>query len=374
MAKKTMNDEIRTMNRSGIYQLFRKKDALTKQNLVSELQICLPTVNKNVEELLNAGLIEISGSLGHTGGRRAATYSLVENARIALGIDITQNHLTVVAVNLTGRIIASGRERKKFEAEDEYYRYIGDTLQRFIEEAKIREEQILGVGIGLPVLVDADRRRILFSKIIQLDDSVYECLAKYIPYRIQLFNDANAAAFTESWSGGAAKNAFYLMLSNNIGGSMIINGSVYSGDNQRSGEIGHVKLVPGGKTCYCGQKGCVDAYLAATNLANLTDGDLGKFFEGLHAGDKKLAEKWEEYQEHLTATVATLRVLLDCDVILGGYVGAYLEPYLGALREKMVGQGMFSADADYLKVCSYKKESIAAGAALNFIAEFVASI
>ena len=159
-----------------------------------------------------------------------------------------------------------------------------------------------------------------------------------------------------------------------MGGSMIIDGAVYSGDNQRSGEVGHVTLVPGGKPCYCGQKGCVDAYLAATNLAGLTDGNLQAFFEGLKAGETTLVREWEQYLDHLASTVNILRLLLDCDIILGGYVGEYLEPYLEILRRKTVERNMFSVSGDYLRTGSYKKESIAAGAALNFITEFLASI
>ena len=85
-------------------------------------------------------------------------------------------------------------------------------------------------------------------------------------------------------------------------------------------------------------------------------------------------QEWEQYLEYLVSTVNTLRLLLDCDIILGGYVGEYLEPYLETLRRKTVERNMFSANADYLRVCSYKKESIAAGAALNFVTEFLSSI
>ena len=295
-------------------------------------------------------------------------------SKVALGIDITLNHVTIVAVNLQGTIVASARQRKRFESTDAYYGYVGEALGELVETAGFREDQILGVGIGLPVLVDADRKSILFSKIIDPGDCAFENFSKYIPYQIRLYNDANAAAFTESWAGKEAGNAFYLMLSNNVGGSMIIDGAVYSGDNQRSGEVGHVTLVPGGKPCYCGQKGCVDAYLAATNLAGLTDGNLQAFFEGLKAGETTLVREWEQYLDHLASTVNILRLLLDCDIILGGYVGEYLEPYLEILRRKTVERNMFSVSGDYLRTGSYKKESIAAGAALNFITEFLASI
>lgn len=372
--KKPMNVEIKKINHSNIYKQFLTHEALTKQNLVANLQLCLPTVTKNIDDLISAGLIAESGSQGHTGGRRAVTYSMVKNAKVALGIDVTMNHVTIAAVNLTGNIISSVRHRIKFESTDAYYQYVGKTLDSLIENAHFKEDQILGVGIGLPALVDQDRKSVFFSKIINLSGTTLEDFSRYIPYKICLFNDANAAAFTEIWMNHNLKNVFYLMLSNNIGGAMVINGSVYSGDFQRSGEVGHITLVPGGKRCYCGQYGCVDAYLAATNLSDLTDGNLQLFFEQLKSGNGKIVEKWNEYLNYLASTVNTVHALLDCDIILGGYVGEYMEPYIEELREKASRLNTFTTDADYLKICSYKKESIAAGAALNFISAFTESI
>ena len=67
-------------------------------------------------------------------------------------------------------------------------------------------------------------------------------------------------------------------------------------------------------------------------------------------------------------------MLLDCNVILGGYVGEYLDVYIDELRMRASKLNTFTGDADYLKLCSYKKESIAAGAALYFIDAFTNSL
>ncbi|MDD6615793.1 MAG: ROK family protein [Lachnospiraceae bacterium] len=373
-AKRPVNIEIERINRSRIYHHFLNSESLTRQQLVASTQLCLPTVTKNIETLLSEGLIFKSGSQGHTGGRRAATYSLVPDARVALGIDLTRNHVTVVAVDLTGTIIASVRNRVPYRKEESFYCYVGDLLSELIRSTSLKDEQILGVGIGLPALVDSDRRHIFFSKIIDLDDALTDCFARYIPYPILLFNDANAAAFTEIWKTPDIRNSFYLMLSNNVGGSMVISKKVYSGDQQRSGEVGHMTLVPGGRPCYCGQTGCADAYLAATNLSDLTSGNLQLFFDRLASGDPVLAKIWDEYLNDLARTVNNVHALLDCKIILGGYMGEYLQPYLSELRQRASGLDTFCGDGDYLQICSYRKESIAAGAALNLISAFISSV
>lgn len=372
--QKPTNVEIERFNRASVYRYFFSRETATKQELVADLGLCLPTVSKNLAALCEAGLIGKSGSVGNTGGRRAATWSLLPDARIALGMDITMNHLTVVAVNLTGSIVASARRRLKFAEEEGYYREAGQKLERLVSEAGIVPQQILGVGVGLPALVDKDDKSLIFSKILPLRGTIFEEISAHIPYEVRLYNDANAAAFTESWQGPPIRNLFYLMLSNNVGGAMILEGAYYPGDTQKSSEVGHMTLVPNGRPCYCGQKGCADAYLSATNLAALAGGSLQSFFDRLDEGDSAIAGAWDEYLDYLALTVNSVHALLDCDVILGGYVGEHMEAHLPRLRQKAAARNTFGAQADYLKACSYKRESIAAGAALHFIDSFIRSI
>lgn len=371
---KNIKADLQRQNKSNIYNQFLYYGSQTKQEIVSALNLCLPTVTKNIDILINEGLLDKTGSQGNTGGRRATMYSIIKDARISIGADITRNHLSIVMLDLTGNILCSIRHRIKFEPDDQYYQYLGSSINNMIINAKVRSDQILGVGIGLPALVDEDRKSVFFSKIIDLSGTIIENLSKYIPYKIQLFNDANAAAFTETWMNHDIKNTFYLMLSNNIGGSMVIDNEVYTGDTQRSGEAGHITLVHNGKPCYCGQRGCVDCYLAATVLSDMSGGNLEAFFKRLADGEESYAEKWNEYLDYLASTVNIIHVLLDCPIILGGYVGEYINPYIDVLKNKATAINTFENNADYLKICSYKKESIAAGSGLNFISDFLKSV
>lgn len=372
--KKPLNVEIKKINKTNIYQLFLLGKEMSKQELASELQLCIPTVAKNIDELMSAGLIKPTGSKGNTGGRNATAYSIISNAKTALGIEVTNNHITIAALDLLGNIILSEKYHTTFSDTPDYYCELGRLVNELVSKAGLQEQNILGVGIGLPVLVDSNRQKIVFNKIINLGSNVFEKLSEYIPYRIELFNDANAAAYTEIWKNPTMKNAFYLMLSNNIGGCFVLDNIVYIGDTQKAGEVGHITLMPNGQKCYCGQNGCVETYLAATNLSNLTDGNLQNFFLELERGDKSLAMIWDKYLDYLALTVNTVHTLLDCNIVLGGYVGGYIEPYMDTLRNRVERLNSFGDRANYLKTCKYKKAAIASGAALNFIAAFNESI
>ncbi|SKB45908.1 Sugar kinase of the NBD/HSP70 family, may contain an N-terminal HTH domain [Lachnospiraceae bacterium] len=363
---------LKKFNTSNIYSYFLNHEAATKQDLASGLNLTLPTVTKNIAYLSERGLIQISGSRGQTGGRRAATYSLCAEAKVALGLDITRHHVACVAVDLNGKIISFSRNRLVFKFTDDYFKKVSVLLNNFIESHDIENDKILGVGIGIPALVQSDNCSVFYSSIIDIRENTYDMFRKYIPFDIAMFNDAKAACFAEKWVNKDILNSFYIMLSNNVGGSMIINGQVYSGDNFRSAEVGHITLVPHGRQCYCGQCGCVDPYLAATNLSQ---DDLAGYFENLKTtDDEKILDNWSQYLDYMVSTVNIVRTILDCDIILGGYVGAYLEPYLDEIKKRALKISTFDSDAEFIKLCSYKHESIAAGAALHYISEFIKTV
>lgn len=368
--KKPLNVEIKKINKTNIYRKFLSGHSLTKQELAGDLQLCIPTVAKNIDQLLEAGLIVQCGSKGNTGGRNAIAYSIVSNARVAMGIEITSNHISIAALDLLGNIIASQQITMPFSNNEAYYCNLGNLFQKLVKDAGLTKNQILGVGIGLPALVDIDRKNILFSKIIDLESNVYQQISANIPYRVELFNDANAAAYTEIWKDPDRKDAFYLMLSNNIGGCFVRNGIVYTGATQKAGEVGHMTLIPDGQQCYCGQKGCVENYLTAANLSDLTGGSLQDFFAEVENRNRECVRAWDKYLGYLALTVNTVHALLDCDMILGGYVGGYVDAYMEDLRERVTALNSFGDSGSFLRTCAYKKTAIASGAALNFIGTF----
>ncbi len=363
---------LRKFNTSNIYTYFLNHADATKQDLASSLNLTLPTINKNIEYLSDLGLIYASGSRGQTGGRRAITYSLCAEAKISLGLDITKHHVSCVAVDLNGMIISFKRNRLIFEFTDSYFREVSDLLEGFIADNNIDKSKILGVGIGLPALVQSDNRTVFYSGIMDVRENTYDMFHKYISYEISMFNDAKASCFAEKWVNKDIRNTFYILLSNNVGGAMIINEQVYSGDHFRAAEVGHITLVPQGRKCYCGQYGCVDPYLAASNLSQ---DDLEGYFETLKTtNDERILDNWDRYLDYMASAINNVRALLDCDIILGGYVGGYLEPYLDTIKKKAIKLSTFDTDADYIKLCSYKHESIAAGAALHHISRFIDTI
>lgn len=372
--KQTASQNIQQINRTNIYRLLHRQGGFSKQDIVRHLQLSLPTIVQNLTSLQKEGLVREEGFVGHTGGRRAKTYNIVKDARTAIGLDITKTHIIAVAVDLTGEIIGQSREQYPFERSEKYHKHLGEVIKKIIKTTQLEEKNILGVGFGVPGLVTADHQAIFYGEILKFTGTTCKEFSKYVPYNTALFNDAKAACIAELWMRRDSGDAFYILLSNNVGGAVVINNQMHMGDRFHSGEIGHITLFPNGKTCYCGQKGCTDAYLAATVLSGLTKGNLEEFFQLLEQKDSAAIQTWKDYLDALALAVNNLANLFDCKIILGGYVGEYLDKYIDEIKRHAAKLNSFEKDAEYLDVCRYKTNSIAAGAALNFISGFLDSI
>ena len=369
------NTRTRTANRSRIFNLLYQKNSLSKRDIQLQLGLSLPTITQNLSQLLEEGLIYIDGQVGNTGGRNASTYSIANNAKYAIGLDITMHHITAVVIDLRGSVIAHLRIRRTFERTDTYMKELGKIVNQLILENGIDDSRILGVGVGLPGLTNATNDRVVYGKILDIENATSEDFSKYINFPLRIVNDANAACDIELYSlEPTASNGFYIMLSNNVGGAVFINGSVYTGDDFRSGEVGHLNIHPDGLPCYCGQYGCVDPYCSATVLTAISDGNLAQFFQLLEGKDPTATTIWNRYLENLALAIRNVRILFDCPIIIGGYVGAYIDNYLDDLKLILNRYHSFDKNSDYVVACKYKTESIAAGAALSYIKNFLISI
>ena len=372
---KTVAIDLKRTNRRRIYNLLRSGRACSRRDIVMQLNLSLPSVVQNLNELTEDGLICQAGQQTKTGGRRAKTYTSVNDFRTAIGLDVTPHHASAVAVDLCGHILARRRLKVPFVRTADYYRQMGRLVDDLVLNAGLNTSHVLGVGISVPCLTEKDGTHSYYCKALGGTDELFAGdFAEYIPFPVRLCHDTDTSAFAESWACPDHGDFFYLMLSNSIGGAVFVNGDLYNGDNCRSCEVGHTQLVQNGKPCYCGRFGCADCYCSAKPLVKLTGGDLAEFFLRLEGGDRDARDLWQEYLNYLAQLIHNIHMLYDCRVVLGGQIGQRLDGYLDTLCAKLAAMDPFIQNADYVSVCKAKVESAAVGAAISFIGEYVSSI
>ena len=368
------NMEVKKNNRNRIYRYICKCRTASNPDISYALKISLPTVTQNTKELIEMGLVEEIGELQSTGGRRAKALSAAAGYRLAVGIDITQNHIGLLLADLAGTILKYDRINFPFRRTRDYFDGVSGKLEEFLKTAAAGPERILGIGISFPGIVNLRKQEITNSHALGVSALSFAEVSGCFAYPCFFLNDANAGAYAEGVRFEETDSFFYLSLSNTVGGAIFHDGQLMQGREFRCGEAGHMTVVPDGRACYCGKSGCLDAYCSAKFLAEPGGGRLEDFFAGLEREEPEFVRAWEEYMKYLSIAVNNLHMVLDCDIVLGGYVGSYLEVHMGEIRKKVAERNTFSGDGSFVRPCNYKVGAAALGAALQVIETFIEQI
>lgn len=367
------SNTVKRFNKGRIFKVIADNERLSHQDIALQLNISVPTVMQNVRELQLAGLVREVGAFQSTGGRKAKAIALVPESRHAIGIAVSEKHLEMVGVNLSGDVVGYVRHQEVFSRRKSYFKKLGELCAQFVEEYRIPASSVLGAGFALPGIVDQAGARINDAYILKLTRFPCEQFGEFLPYPSLFMNGANAACCAE-FSDGAETNAVYMSLSYTIGGAVLIDHDLFCGDNQRGGELGHMRIENNGRPCYCGKRGCLDSYCSAKVLEEESGFELPAFFENLTAKNAHCLEVWDRYTSYLAEAVNNIRMLFDCEVIVGGYVGGYLDKHIKPLRSKLACLNTFESDGSYIRACRFKRGAAATGAALGHIVGFVADL
>lgn len=372
--RKITTSELKQLNRNRIYRLIYEKEELSRQEIGSRLSLSLPTVNQNLKELEEQGLIGYRGSFESTGGRKAQAIIPIKDAWLTIGLDIRKSYVRILIIDLYGNIVDYEKYIKTFAADEEYSRYLGYLVQNIVKHNSLEPEKILGAGISIPGVFDRTGEMVLKAPSLDADGfSVLE-LARYIPYPIIVDNDANGGAFTEFWNNPNRDKRVYLSVEKGVGGCFIDRDGLYKGKHKRAGEFGHMTLVPGGRACNCGQYGCLEAYISTARISEDLDCQIEDFFVGLEAQNPRFRKIWEEYLEYLCLGINNIFTIYDSQIILGGILTQYLEPYIDRILSRLGELNSFGSTVDYLTITRYQSKASAIGVALQLVKRFIDSV
>lgn len=372
--KKITSIEVKKMNKNRIYKLIYNSREIARQDIASLLSLSLPTVNQNLKELTEDGLIQYGGNFQSTGGRKAQAILPVPDVGISIGMEIRRNHVSILAVDLYGSVLDYEKCRKAFSEEEEYSRYLGYLVQNMIEHNHFYKNRILGVGIAVPGVFDQNKEYIIKAPSLSVNQYPLSKLTQAMEYPCIVDNDANAGAFTELWTNIQREDKAYLSVGKGVGGCIIKKDELYKGHHHRAGEFGHMTVSPGGRLCNCGQKGCLEAYISTARISDDLGCQVEDFFSELSLGNAEYLKIWDEYLEYLCIGINNIYMVYDSDVVLGGVLAQYLEPYLEEIRKRLAERNFFEKSGEYFKLTQYQSRATAIGAALQLVNRFIEGI
>lgn len=364
--------ELKKINKSSIYHFIYNARQTSKQETASALFIGLTTVSQNLKLLEEEGLITRQGFFASTGGRKANILQIVADYKISIGIEILKDRIHLAAVNLYGELAASRTIQTPFLSDCGYCQALAKELDTFLLDYGIEASKILGVSIALQGIVSQDGSQIIYGKLLHEPDLSLSNFQNYIPFPCRLEHDSKAAAYREIWHKKEFKDSLILLLNENLGSALVIDGKIRHGLHGCSTTLEHLCLDSHGPACYCGQKGCLETYCSAQSLQQAWGNSLESFFSSLRQGETTARSLWNRYLENLAQAIKSFTLMLDVPIILSGYLSPYLHSEdLEKIYAILESLWPFPLSRDFLYISSHGPLSPAAGAALSYIEDFL---
>lgn len=187
-----------------------------------------------------------------------------------VGIDLGGTFIKGGIVDNNGNILCDDKTPTETEKGDKKVaENIANLALKLIQQANLNVEQIVGLGMGCPGMIDSKTGEVIFSNNLAWEHFfVADEVAKLTNLKVKIANDANVAALGEVKFGVAKdySSAVMITLGTGVGGGVVIDGQLMEGNKSAGAELGHSVIVYGGEQCTCGRKGCMEAYASATAL------------------------------------------------------------------------------------------------------------
>ena len=265
-----------------------------------------------------------------------------------MGIDFGREVVRVAVADRAGELMLDARsERLEVAHEAQQALAAADQMaSALLEEAELRPDRVIGAGVAVSAPVRSDApgfaSAVIFPAWAEINAT--DILSERLGVPVHLGNDANLGALAEATfgAGRGRRNIFYVMLSEGIGGGVIVDGRIYTGHTGAAGELGHIVVNPDGQVCRCGNRGCLAtvaggaALTAALRQSHGPDVTLDELIPLVRDGDPGASRLIADAGEAVGRVLAGICSLLDPElVIIGGELAPAGEPLLESVRASL---------------------------------------
>ncbi|MEU9256484.1 ROK family transcriptional regulator [Streptomyces sp. NPDC048270] len=351
--------DLRRGNRSAVLQRLYFGGPMSRQELGPATGLSSGSVSNVVGELVADGLLEEAGIVDSDGGRPRTLLRVSPGSAHMIGVDVGETRVRVELFDLTLTELARTEmpllPRGCYDVAP-IVDHIRHGIETVLAEAGVGTERLLGVGVGVPGIVDRDAPdgTVVHGQTIGWDAVPLEqllratgALPEEVPYIID--NGARTLGQAEMWfgAGRGAREAVVVLFGSGVGASLITDGSPDGGTTEGTPlEWGHLTVSVRGRRCRCGALGCLEAYTGAEALlarwaerggaaggrpVDSVDEEeaLSALLAAAGTGDPVAREVLEETAEYLGAGLSDLINLFQPErILIGGWAGLMLGPHI----------------------------------------------
>lgn len=333
------NNLIKDLNRTKVLKYIWDNAPTDRAKVSKKSGLSRTTLTIIVKELIENKILEEIGHGESTreGGKKPILLNFREDMGYIIGITVGIKKIKVVLGNIKAQFLNELDSDRSID-EDPY-----ETLKKISDLIKkldiYKTNKILGIGIGIPGIIDHINGIVKFSPNLKGWENV--TVKKYIEdeflgIKCYIDRETNLQIFAEKWFGQInSKNFIAIEAGVGIGIGIIINDRIYRGNNDAAGEFGHTTIVPQGSECHCGNYGCWETVATISNFISKASNGIKKgiqtklpdyyingnlTFESIvnayRDGDEFSKELLEEYAHWLGVGIANIVNVFDPELII----------------------------------------------------------
>jgi N-acetylglucosamine repressor len=385
MMKKSTQESTKLHNSQLVLRTIYRQGVISRVDIARQTGLTRTTVSDVVGRFIQEGLVVETGVSPSRGGKRAILLRVDDDARHLVGIDLANSAFRGAVVNLRGKIV----QRLSLPVQDrDGEAALGLVFTLIDQLLRMTDRPILGIGIGTPGLMDPVNRVVRYAVNLDWYDLPLGTLLEERYRRpIYIANDSQAAALAEYTFGrqAEANNLVVIKAGRGVGAGIVLNGELFYGDNHSAGEIGHVRMVPDGERCRCGNTGCLETLVSTRTLrqrareiaARQPESYLNQLvtspeeidsevvIQAYQAGDPPVRDLIAEAGDYLGMAAARMAGALNVDrIILAGRLARFGDGIIIPMQ-KRVRQDILPALAEHTQVrpSSFGDDVVILGAA-----------
>jgi len=260
--------------RQQVFEHVRGAGRAARADVTRAIGISAGSATTLTADLISSGLLrEVEGLPRETGrGRPPVALEVVPEARHVIGIKLSDETHSAVMANFAGQILAdatlpSSPGRKSLETLLEEIDVLMDLV---LKDAGKALSDISAVGVGMSGMIDHDTGTISWSPFLDTPDvDLRGAFLTRFGVPVHVDNDTNVLSLAELWFGAGRSISDFAVVTieNGVGMGLVLDNRLFRGARGMGLELGHTKVHLDGALCRCGQRGCLEAYLADYALA-----------------------------------------------------------------------------------------------------------
>ena len=335
--------EIRNINKGLILRTIEKNGPISRADVGKMIGLTPPTISAIVKDLIERDIVWEIGKGDSSGGKKPILLKINAETAYMIAVDLGgENGIRVALMDLSYHIVKEkfGPKMESLNGQ-KLKKSLSALLKDFIKEINISQEKILGIGIGLPGIIDSKLKKVIGAPYLNWKISLEDLTLKEIGVPITLENDVNLMALGEKTKGIAQKinNFVFVGERTGIGAGIIINRKLYKGANNAAGEAGYLFIDPKYAPKSMKDYGCLEKLASYKVIVGKAKEKMAKnirvmeIFKMAAEGNSIALKIVKETLKYLAYGIANISCVLDPElVIIGGGISILPARFLEEMK------------------------------------------